>query len=347
MRGNTSCKENALKKKNVLLIHTGGTLGMVEGKPDNHLKPAHIHESVLKFVPELCELAHLESAFACNIDSANLDIPDMNTVLSTIRSNYEHFDGFVIIHGTDTMAYHASALSFMVENNTKPIIFTGSQKPLRHIRTDARLNLVNSVEFATMSIPEVCICFNSTLFRGNRTRKVSIGQFEAFRSPNYPVLGSVGVDIHLNRKHLADCSLEKTTFHELGHSRIGVIKLYPGFDASAWIPCMLQSGVRAVVVEAYAAGNVPILTHSIIPSISALTEADVPVFIVSQALEGSVDLDLYECGQKAKQAGAIGCRDMTFEAVITKLYYLFSKFREIKSTKLVEEMLVNFSGEIS
>ncbi|MCK5879477.1 MAG: asparaginase [Holophagae bacterium] len=334
-------------KKRVLLIHTGGTLGMVEGKPDNQLKPAQIHESVLKYVPELSELAHLENTFACNIDSANLDIPDMNKVLSTIRENYDTFDGFVIIHGTDTMAFHSSALSFMVEHNTKPIIFTGSQKPLRHIRTDARLNLINSVEFATMGIPEICICFNSTLFRGNRTRKTSIGQFGAFDSPNYPVLGSVGVDIQLKKESIADFPLQNTTFVDFSRHNIGVIKLFPGFDSTASAAFMLQSGARAVVVEAYAAGNVPILTHSIIPLIFTLTEAGVPVFIVSQTLEGSVDLDLYECGQKAKQAGAIGCRDMTFEAVITKLYYLFSKFPEIKREKLAEKMLTNFSGELS
>ncbi|NOY23449.1 MAG: asparaginase [Acidobacteria bacterium] len=334
-------------KKNVLLIHTGGTLGMVEGKPDNHLKPAQIHESVLNFVPELSELAQLESTFPCNIDSANLDIPDMNNVLSTIRENYDTFDGFVILHGTDTMPFHASALSFMVENNRKPIIFTGSQKPLRHIRTDARVNLVNSVEFATMGIPEVCICFNSILFRGNRTRKVSIGRFDAFRSPNYPILGSAGVDIQLKTKHIADFPAGKTTFVELHHHTIGVIKLFPGFDATASVAAMLQSGVQAVVVEAYAAGNIPILTHSFIPSISAMTKAGLPVFIVSQALEGSVDLDLYECGQKAKHAGAIGCKDITFEAAITKLYYLFSKFPAIEREKLGEKMVLNLSGEIS
>ncbi len=334
-------------KKNVLLIHTGGTLGMVEGKPDNHLKPAQIHESVLKFIPELSEIAHLESTFACNIDSANLDIPDMNRVLSTIQENYEHFDGFVIIHGTDTMAFHASALSFAVENNRKPIIFTGSQKPLRHIRTDARINLVNSVEFATMPVPEVCICFNSILFRGNRTRKVSIGRFNAFRSPNYPILGSAGVDIRLQKKNIAAYPSEKLSFVPLHHNKIGVLKLFPGFDAAASTAAMVQSGVRACIVEAYAAGNVPILTHSILPSISAITDAGISVFIVSQALEGTVDLDLYECGQKAKQAGAVGCRDMTFEAAVTKLYYLLSKNPEIERDKLAEKMLINFSGEIS
>ncbi|NOZ12369.1 MAG: asparaginase [Acidobacteria bacterium] len=336
-----------MKRKKVLLIHTGGTLGMVEGKPDNQLKPAQMHESVLKTIPELFELAHLESTFACNIDSANLDIPDINKVLSTIRENYNRFDGFVIIHGTDTMAFHASALSFMVKNNTKPIIFTGSQKPLRHIRTDARLNLVNSVEFATMEIPEVCVCFNSTLFRGNRTRKISIGRFNAFQSPNYPILGSAGVDIRLQKKNIAALPSGKTVFTELHHHNIGVIKLFPGCDTLTTAKCMINSKVRAVILEAYAAGNVPILTHSAIPAISELTESGIPVFIISQALEGQVDLELYECGQQARQAGAIGCRDLTFEAAITKLYYLYSEFPEINREKLAEKMLSNFSGEIS
>ncbi len=334
-------------KKNVLLIHTGGTLGMVEGKPDKQLKPAQIHESVLKFVPELTELANLESTFACNIDSANLDIPDMNRVLSTIRDQYARFDGFVIIHGTDTMAFHAAALSFMVENNKKPIIFTGSQKPLRHIRTDAKLNLVNSVEFATMAIPEVCICFNSSLFRGNRTRKISIGRFDAFASPNYPVLATAGVDIQVQRKHIVPRPAADTGFVPLRHHPIGVFKLFPGIDTETIIPCILQSGIRAVIIEAYAAGNVPILTHSVLPGIEKLKKAGISTFIVSQTLEGSVDLGLYECGQKAKAAGAVGCGDMTFEAAVTKLYYLYSKYPEITGRELSEKMLQNISGEIS
>ena len=336
-----------MEKKKVLLIHTGGTLGMVEGKPDNQLKPAQIHESVLKFVPELSELAHLESTFACNIDSANLDIPDMNKVLSTIENNYDEFDGFVIIHGTDTMAFHGSALSFMVENNRKPIVFTGSQKPLRHIRTDARMNLVNSVEFATMAIPEVCICFNSTLFRGNRSRKVSIGRFDAFSSPNYPILASVGVEIQLKKNYIADFPVEKTRFSPLTHHNIGVIKLFPGLDVTPFANALIHAKARGVILEAYAAGNVPILSHSALPAITGLTESGIPVFIVSQALEGTVDLGLYECGQKAKQAGAVGCGDMTFESAVTKLYYLLSRFPEIEGEKLAEKMLCNLSGEIS
>ncbi len=338
---------NRDKLRRVLLIHTGGTLGMVAGAPDQGLKPAQLHQSVLHFVPELNEIAHLDSVFACNIDSANLSIETINDVASVIEEHYDRYDGFVIIHGTDTMAFHASALSFLIENNNKPIVFTGSQKPLRHIRTDARLNLVNSVEFATRDLPEVCICFDSKLYRGNRTRKVSIGSFHAFQSPNYPLLGTVGVDLQINHAYVADHPENSVHFHRLRHNRIATWKLFPGFEADIYADTLIESETRALIIEAYAAGNMPTQNRSLVPSVAKLTQAGIPVLVVSQALEGSVNLGLYECGRLVMEAGAIGCGPMTFESTLFKTMFLLSRFTKITRNELAIKIQLDLAGELS
>ena len=331
--------------KKVLLIHTGGTLGMAEGKPDNSLKPVQFQESVVNLVPELKQLAYIETVFAFNIDSANLSIANINTLVSVIEEHYDRYHGFVIIHGTDAMAYTGSALSFLIKNNRKPIILTGSQKPLRHIRTDARLNLINSVEFATMNIPEIAICFNSKLMRANRTTKVSSRDFDAFDSPNFPYLGTVGVEITLNnlRCFRGNEISGGVLFERLKEKRILTIKTFPGLDSSLYYP-LLSHRLDGIVVEAYATGNVPILENSLIPFISKATNMDIPVVITSQAIKGGVNLEAYECGRKAKEAGAISSYDMTFESVIMKLQYLLSRGF---SRKEIDEMFSqSLNGEV-
>jgi L-asparaginase len=330
-----------MNKKKVLLIHTGGTLGMVKGNPS--LQPSVINENVWKFVPELKELADLESAFIYNIDSANLNIENINKILACLEENYNKFDGFVVIHGTDTMAFSASAISFMIENNKKPIVFTGSQKPLRQIRTDARINLINSVEFATMDIPEVTICFNSMLYRANRAKKINVDHFGAFESPNYPPLAEVGVNIDLNKKYIEKANNKKTEFTYLKKSNLCVVKLFPGINIEPYLNIFKNHQPDAVIVEAYAAGNFPVLENSFIPFLKTMNENNVPVFVVSQCLIGGVDLSLYQCGQLAMEEGAVGCFDMTFEAAVSKLFYLLSKDKDSVKVKMKE----NIAGEIS
>ncbi len=336
-------------KRKILLIHTGGTLGMVEGRPTNELKPAELHESVLNFIPELSELAELDTVFACNIDSANLNISHINAVCDVIEQSYRSYDGFVIIHGTDTMAFHASALSYLLQHNQKPVIFTGSQKPLRKIRTDARLNLVNSVEFATMDLPEVGICFHSKLLRGNRTRKRSSGDFDAFESPNYPLLATVGVDIAVNHAFVArpPRTNEKPVFDRLQHQPLAIWTLFPGFDPGLFLPGLLDSGVRALLIHAYASGNMPIIGDSLIPAIATLTEKGIPVYVTSQAMCGRVNLGLYECGRRAMEAGAVGCGTMTLEAAMAKLMFLLSRNTEISREALNIKMQLDLAGELS
>ncbi len=330
--------------KKILMIHTGGTLGMAEGKPDNSLKPVQFQESVVNFVPELTQLADIETVFAFNIDSANLTIKHINKLVDVLKDNYNDYDGFVIIHGTDAMAYSGSALSFLIENNFKPIILTGSQKPLRHIRTDARLNLINAVEFATMDIPEVAICFNSKLMRANRATKVSSGDFDAFDSPDFPYLATVGVDINLNtRCILTGVKTKKIQFNFLEEKNIVYIKTYPGLMPSSYRH-FLSRETDGIIIEAYATGNVPILENSLIPFIFEANELGIPVIITSQAKKGRINLDSYECGRKAKEAGAISSLDMTFEAAVMKLQFLLSKGYDIEQIKTLFSL--NLAGEI-
>jgi len=330
-----------MSRKKILLIHTGGTLGMVKGNPS--LEPDVINENVWKYVPELKKIADLESAFIYNIDSANLNIKNINQILECLEKNYDKFDGFVVTHGTDTMAFCASAISFMLENNKKPIIFTGSQKPLRQIRTDARINLLNSVEFATMDIPEVAICFNSLLFRASRAKKVSVDHFGAFESPNYPKLAEVGVNIELNKKFICNLPEQRTKFTYLIKNKVCVIKLFPDINIEPYIEIFKNYLPDAVIIEAYAAGNFPVIDDTFIPFLKKMNKEKVPVFVVSQCLRGRVDLSLYQCGQVAMENGAIGCGDMTFEAAVSKLFYLLSRDKDTVKLKMQE----NINGEIS
>ncbi len=333
--------------KRVLLIHTGGTLGMAEGKPDNSLKPVQFQESVVNFVPELKQLAEIETVFAFNIDSANLTVRHINKLVEVIKENYEFYDGFVIIHGTDAMAYSGSALSFLIENNSKPIILTGSQKPLRHIRTDARLNLINAVEFATMDIPEIAICFNSKLMRANRATKVSSGDFDAFDSPNFPLIASVGVDIVVNNICIGSVKPHgKTVFRFLDPAiNILVLKTFPAINPEIYFTLVNNQDIDGVIIEAYATGNVPILENTLIPLIEKCRNLNIPVLITSQAKKGRVNLKLYQCGKEAMRAGALSAYDMTFESAITKLHYLLSI--GLNGDELRVFLSKNLSGELT
>ena len=318
---------------------------MAAGKPDNSLKPVQFQESVVNFVPELKELADIETVFAFNIDSANLTIKHINKLVKVIEDNYQTYDGFVIIHGTDAMAYSGSALSFLIKGNTKPIILTGSQKPLRHIRTDARLNLINAVEFATMDIPEIAVCFNSKLMRANRSTKISSGDFDAFDSPNFPYLATVGVDINLNKRCVITLSPEsETKFSFFEKKNIVYIKAFPGLNPAIY-KYFLNSETDGIVIEAYATGNVPILENSFIPYIFEASALGIPVIITSQAKKGRINLDSYECGRKAKEAGAISSLDMTFEASVMKLQYFLSM--SLNTEEIKEKFVKNIAGEIS
>ncbi|GAB4364687.1 MAG: asparaginase [Calditrichia bacterium] len=309
--------------KKILLIHTGGTFGMLPLKPSATLAPADIQKHILTYLPEIQQIADIDFEVAFNIDSANIQIEHWQKLAKLIYSNYHRYDGFVIIHGTDAMVYTAAALSFALRGLSKPIILTGSQRPLAQIRSDARSNLINSLELATYSIPEVSIFFGTRLYRGNRAIKVSTVHYEAFTSPNYPVLAEVGLDITLS-DYIREPG-KKLQYREHFDSRVFCFQYFPGLSPH-YLDCLLNSPLQIVVITALGAGNLAVQKNSLIPWIEQMNRENKIVAINSQSPFGRVDLTLYQSGLLLKKAGALSSGDMTIPATIVKLMFLLGKY---------------------
>ncbi|MFP2912838.1 asparaginase [Pyxidicoccus sp. 3LFB2] len=300
----------------VLLLHTGGTLGMAGGRP-SALRPSAFFKTLKARAPELFRLADIELELFSNLDSSEMQPELWSRMAAHLHHRLPHFDGAVVTHGTDTLAYTASALSFMLRNPPCPVVLTGSQRPLGEIRSDARLNLIDAVLSALQGPREVTICFDSHLYRGNRTRKVKVAEYDAFESPNCPVLGTLGVDATFEPGLKPRGAFR--LFEKLD-SRVFLLKVFPGLDPA--LPLQLLPHVRGLVLEAYGAGNFPIdpeLGRSLRPLFIQARERGVPVVVVSQAYRNGVDLSLYESGAEALATGAVGGADMTPSAALVKL----------------------------
>jgi L-asparaginase len=310
--------------KKLLIVHTGGTLGMSGHRPDA-LKPSSFFRTVRERVPELTKLAKIEFELFSNIDSSQMQ-PEMWAKLAKrLSERLRSFDGCVITHGTDTMAETACALSFMLVNPPCPVVLTGAQRPLGEIRSDARLNLIDAVISALNGPREVSVCFDSHLFRGNRVRKVSVAEYDAFDSPNFPHLGVLGVETRFEK------GLERGGRFALRNQidpRVFLLRVYPGLDPA--IPMALLPRVRGVVMEAYGAGNFPTsprYERSLTPFFAEAKRRNVPVVIVSQAHRNGVDLALYQSGSLAKAQHAISGGDMTVSAAVVKLMHALGNHR--------------------
>ncbi|MBL8911696.1 MAG: asparaginase [Archangium sp.] len=318
--------------KKLLLLHTGGTLGMTGRRPDA-LKPGSFFRTVQERVPELTKLADLEFEVFSNLDSCEMQ-PELWSKLATrVAQRISKFDGVVITHGTDTLSETACALSFMLPGLNKPVVLTGAQRPLGEIRTDARLNLIDAVTSALHGPREVTVCFDSHLYRGNRVRKVSIAEYDAFDSPNHPVLGVLGVDAKFQRG-LAGKGLR---LMEQVDPRVFLLRIFPGLDPQ--IPLSILPHVRGLVVEAYGAGNFPSsdeLGRSLTSVFERARQLDVPVVVVSQAPRNGVDLSLYESGNRARRSGAISGGDMTVSAAVVKLMHGLANHRGNALRKYLE-----------
>ena len=294
-------------------------------------------------MPELSTIADLSTEQIFFEDSSDITPLHWQKLSRHIEANYHLFDGFVILHGTDTMAYTASALSFSLSNVGKPIIFTGSQVPMSNIRSDAHRNVINAVELATHPIYDIAICFNDRLYRGNRASKMSIGDFDAFASPNFPVLAEVGIDIDLKHKYNKPSGDLKC--NPLFDNSIHVIKLYPGLNPEM-LDCLDLTRTKAVIIEAFGSGNFPIKDEqSLIPFMEKCINNNCRVIITSQAAYDSVDLNQYKSGRAARDLGALSAGEMTMEATITKIMYLLGCEYEDKVFKSQFEK--NIAGESS
>lgn len=331
----------------ILIIHTGGTIGMTrtaEGyQPDAaYFKDAIFHMDSLK-APGFPKWDFTE----CEplLDSSRMNVRDWNRMASLIAENYENYDGFVILHGTDTMAYSASALSFMLHNLDKPVILTGSQIPLCETRSDGRDNLITSMIIAGEGrVKEVCIYFGGVLIRGNRATKYSAQGMQAFISPNYPILADAGISIRYNEAALLKPNNEKFSCQTFTDVPIGVIRVFPGIRFDLF-ESIISDKLKGVVIETFGSGNVPDDNGVLIPLLLKAREKGIVIVVCSQCLQATVDMSAYQAGSILKNAGAVSGRDMTSETAVTKLYYLFNTYSDIEEIKT--KMEEDLAGELT
>jgi len=329
--------------KKILLIQTGGTIAMHLDNRQTRLDPDRFTHLLLMEMPELGKIAEIETLKLFFEDSSDIHPTHWTQLANCIHDHWNRADGFVILHGTDTMAYTASALSFALQHLSKPVIFTGSQIPMSNIRSDARRNLINAIELATMPLNEVAICFNDKLFRGNRSTKISIGDFDAFASPNYPPLADIGTQIELHetwKRSRGFFSIQPS------YSRkIRLVKLYPGMDLKPWYR-ITEDDPGVVIIEAYGSGNIPMKEPANVPAwIRHCRDGDWQVVITSQAVYDAVHLNVYEGGAAAANLGAVSAGDMTLEATLTKSMYLLGA--GFRGDEFQMQFLTNIRGERS
>jgi L-asparaginase len=317
--------------KNILIIHTGGTFGMSPVLPSMTLKPGNIRAEIKKHLPVLKDIADIHVHIPFNLDSSDINPDGWSKMHSIIQRSMDRYDGFVIIHGTDTLVYSASALSYLLNGLRKPVILTGSQRPLSAVRSDARTNLINAVELATFPIPEVAICFGNKLLRGNRTKKLSMESYSGFESPNYPELASIGLNIQLHPQNFLNWK-KRRTLQPLFDARIIVIQVYPGLDPALFRDWTGRR-VRAIVLLGFGVGNLPNQRREWLEFIARALGQGQMVFIGSQSVHGQVNLQLYDFGKQAERMGCISLQDMTMEAALVKLMLLLGNFRETRSVK--------------
>lgn len=300
------------ERRRVRLLHTGGTLGMT-GSP---LEPGSYQARLLETVPELSRLAVVEPAIVANLDSSDLGPPVWSELARTIAAERESWDGFVIVHGTDTMSYTAAALAFALEGLDRPVVMTGAQRPLSALRTDARRNLADAVELATCAIPEVGICFDGLLLRGTRAVKADARHYRAFESPGVPPLARLGTDVdladhvrHPQRAFRCDARFDP---------RVDVVWVHPGLQAGSLAHRMSDSNVKGWVLAAFGVGTVP--HQGIAEVVAAVVERGVPVLVTTQ-WGGTVSLGAYRNSKVLRDAGAVEAGEMRIEAAVPKLMH--------------------------
>lgn len=339
-------------KANILLIYTGGTIGMIKDFETGALKAFNFDE-LLQNIPELKLLEHKIDtvSFERPIDSSNMKPAFWLQIAEIVEENYERYDGFVVLHGSDTMSYSASALSFMFENLTKPVIFTGSQLPIGDLRTDAKENLITSIQIAglqshgTPVITEVCLYFEYKLYRANRTSKINAEHFQAFASPNYPPLVESGVYLSVNYEALWKSNRRrKMKLHKGIDDRIALIKIFPGINKSLLEHILSKEDLKGVILETYGSGNAP-TEEWFVKLLKNTIAKGVVVVNVTQCIGGSVSMGQYETSTQLKKIGVVSGKDITTEAAVAKLMYLLAQdlspkvFKTIFETSLRGEML--------
>lgn len=340
------------KNPHILLIYTGGTIGMTKDFETGVLKVFNF-DQLLTHIPELKHLnCTIESiSFDTPIDSSNMNPKYWVQITEIIEQNYQKFDGFVVLHGSDTMSYTASAISFMFENLSKPVIFTGSQLPIGDLRTDAKENLITSIEIASAYkngkpiVSEVCLYFEYKLYRANRTTKVSSEHFEAYASPNYPPLAESGVHLKFNESLLEHPRrFKKIKIRKRLEENIVLLKLFPGITEKVVKSILDIEGLKGVVLETFGSGNAP-TDKRFIELLKNALKKGIKIIVVTQCIRGSVVLGLYDTSVQLQKIGLISGKDITTESALAKLMYLLgekipnTRFKQVFETPLRGEMI--------
>ncbi len=338
----------------ILLIYTGGTIGMIENAVNHALEPFdfdHLIDNVPKIKMLGYEIEHVQ--FATPIDSSSMNPKHWSEIAEVIERHYDSVDGFVVLHGTDTMAYTASALSFMLENLRKPVIITGSQLPIGEVRTDGEENLITALQIAAATdaggrpmVREVAILFEHHLWRGNRCIKRSADNFDAFKSNNYPELASIGLGIHFNRASLwrnDSRNMPLKVQYEMDDNLV-MLDLFPGISRKVVEHVLNAPGLKGVVMKSFGAGNAP-ADEWFLDAVRQTVERGIVVVNITQCPNGCVHPQLYAAGLNLAKVGVVSGRDMTSEAAITKLMYLFG--RGLSPDKVKEYLNMPLRGEMS
>ena len=352
---NFSISENKMKREkeiSILIIYTGGTIGMVHDPSTGALVPIDF-KHITRHVPVLNNFGYDLQSVSFNPvkDSSNIDPDIWIKMAETIEDNYTNYDGFVVLHGTDTMAYSASALSFMLENLSKPVVFTGSQLPIGLPRTDGRENLITAIEIAAAQeagapfVPEVCIYFDNKLTRGNRTTKYSAEHFDAFNSPNYPPLAEVGLHLKFNFNLIRyPAEKKELDVHKSFDNNVAILKLFPGISPNFVSAVIGTRGLRALIIETFGSGNAPTYKW-FIDELNKFIDKGGIIYNVTQCHGGSVEMGLYETSREMLAAGVVSGNDITSEASVTKLMHLLGTCSS--NEEVVKCLGKPMAGEIS
>ena len=341
------------EKASILIIYTGGTIGMIHNVDTGALESFNF-DHLLMHVPELKNLNIGIDAITFDppIDSSDMEPEMWSRIVTNIEENYDRYDGFVILHGTDTMSFTASALSFMLEDLMKPVILTGSQLPIGALRTDGKENLITAIEIAaaknsdgTPVVPEVCVFFHEKLMRGNRTTKINSESFGAFGSNNYPLLAMAGTDIQFYTRNIKKYvpGLKLKAHHEY-NSNIIILSLFPGIQQEVIEKVLATKELKGVIFRTFGAGNAP-QKEWLVKALKKATSEGKIIINITQCAGGSVHMERYETGLQLLEAGVISGKDSTVEAALTKLMYLLGK--DLPAEEIRRRMSISFAGEIS